>query len=158
MKRHIRLRSRQGSGELLATLISVPVLLLVIGLAMYFGRVQYVRAALEAAASSGARFAATSLSGEKGCKQAREAILLTLQGYHLDPSGASFTVKPVSTWGRGQRVRITVAYGIRQANAPIFGPLMGDSHVKTSYEVIIDAFNNRYSNGWLACVQPKPKT
>ena len=51
---------------------------LIIGMLMYFGRVQYVRAALEAAGASGARFAATSLSGEKGCQQAREAMVWAL--------------------------------------------------------------------------------
>jgi hypothetical protein len=156
-KARLCLRSRHGSGELLSILIATPMVLIIIGMLMYFGRVQYVRAALEASGVAGARFAATSLSGAKGCDQAREAIRLTLAGYHLDPDAASFEVKPVTSWGRGRRARITLGYGIRQANAPIFGPLMGDSQVKTSYEVTIDAFNNRYSNGWQACVQPKKK-
>ena len=75
---------------------------MVIGFMAYFGRALYARAAIEDAAAIGARWAATSLTGKKGCEQARAAMALSLQGYYLDPSGASLSVQPLGAWDRGE--------------------------------------------------------
>jgi hypothetical protein len=146
---NIRLRSRRGIEELVSTFLAIPLFLLVIGLVLYFGRALYVKAAVEDTAATGARWAATSLSGQQGCGQARQALGLVLQGYYLDPAGARITVRPVAAWGRGMRAHVEVSYVVSQRGVPILGPLLGDTTVSGSYVVPIDAFNNRY--GWERC-------
>jgi Flp pilus assembly protein TadG len=147
----IDLRSRRGIAELLSTFVALPVLLLAIGVILFFGRAMYAQAAIEDAASVGARWAATSLSGQKGCQQAREAMNRVLQGYYVDPGGAQITVRPVSLWGRGTRARVQVQYTVGQGRVPILGALLGDTTVRTQYDVPIDTFINRYSYGWMSC-------
>ena len=149
---HIHLKSRRGVAEVLSTVLAIPIFLILIGTLMYFGRALYAKAAVEEAASGGARWAATSLSGQQGCAQVREAIVTTLRGYYLDPSGASVQVQPVTTWGRGTQALIRVTYRVGQRSVPILGPLLGDTPVRTEYRVTIDPYLNRYSNGWRACM------
>lgn len=147
----IDLRSRRGLAELLSTLVALPVLLLAIAFMLYFGRALYVKAAIEDAAAVGARWAATSLGGQQGCQQAREAMAKVLQGYYIDPAGTTVSVRPVTLWGRGTRAVVDVRYNVSQRQVPILGPILGDLTVKTQYSVPIDTFNNRYDYGWLPC-------
>ena len=150
--RRLNLRSRTGLSGLLSTLLFIPLLVLMSGMLMYFGRALYAKAAIEDAAAAGARFAATSLSGEQGCAQAREAVFSVLAGHYMDPGAASISVRPVTTWGRGTQARVEVGYSVGQARVPIFGALLGDTQVRTRYWVVIDAFNNRYANGYQSCM------
>lgn len=152
MTQSLNLKSRRGAAELMTTILAIPLMTIMIGLLLYFGRALYAKAALEDAAAAGARFAVTSLSGEKGCRQAREALLLTLQGYHLNVADAQFTIAPTAAWGRAARVRVVASYTVNQQIVPIFGLFMGNTTLRTMYEVRVDAFNNRYSNGWRPCV------
>lgn len=145
----ICLRSRHGISDPLSTLLALPVFLIFIGFLLYFGRLLYVKAAVEDAAAAGARWATTSLSGAQGCAQAREAMQLAFSGYYADPAGFEYAVEPLSAWGRGAVARVTVSYRVRLADVPIFGPLLGNRAVSTRYDVPIDAFNNRYA--WSAC-------
>lgn len=147
----LNLRSRRGMSGLLSTLLFIPLMLLMIGMTLYFGRALYAKAAIEDAASAGARFAATSLSGSQGCAQARAAVFDVLAGHYLDPAGASLSVRPVTVWGRGTQAQIDVTYTVGQARVPIFGALLGNTQVRTRYRVVIDTFNNRYANGYLPC-------
>jgi Flp pilus assembly protein TadG len=123
-----------------------------IAMMLYFGRALYAKAAVEDTASVGARWAATSLSGEQGCRQSRQALTTVLQGYYLNPAGAHVTVRPVGAWGRGARAEVLVTYNVSQRGVPILGPLLGDSIVRSHYLVPIDAFNSRYDDAWRACL------
>jgi hypothetical protein len=148
----IDLRSRRGVAELVSTLLALPLLLLMIAMILYFGRALYAKAAVEDTASVGARWAATSLSGEQGCRQSRQALTTVLQGYYLDPAGAHVTVRPVGAWGRGARAEVQVTYKVSQRGVPILGRLLGDSVVRSRYLVPIDPFNNRYDDAWQVCL------
>lgn len=145
----MKLRSRAGIAEPLATIVCFPLLLIIVTFMLYYGRALYAKAAVEDAATVGARWAATSLSGAQGCRQAREAMQIVFDGYHVDPSAFTYSVRPVAVWGRGLSARVTVGYRVDQTPVPIFGPLLGSVRVQTSYDVPIDAFNNRYA--WSAC-------
>jgi Flp pilus assembly protein TadG len=147
----IDLRSRNGFSEALSTIVSIPVLLVIVGMMIYFGRALYVKAAIEEAAAAGARFAATSLSGEQGCAQAQAAVNQTLQGFYLDPSSAAVSIRPSMAWGRGAQALVDVSYRVGQGRVPIFGALLGATDVRTHYVVRIDTFNNRYASGYLPC-------
>jgi Flp pilus assembly protein TadG len=154
MMAHLRpdLRSRHGFSEALSTILSIPVLLVIVGMMIYFGRALYAKAAIEEAAAAGARFAATSLSGQQGCAQAQAAVIQALRGYYLDPNGAAVSIRPRTVWGRGAQALVDVSYHVGQSRVPIFGALLGPTHVQTGYVVRIDAYNNRYANGYLPCV------
>ncbi len=147
----IDLHSRRGLAELLSTLVALPVLLLAIAFILYFGRAMYAKAAIEDMAAVGARWAATSLGGQQGCRQAREAMSKVLQGYTVDPAGATISVRPLALWGRGTRALVTAQYHVSQRQIPILGSLLGDITVKTQYSVPIDTYNNRYDYGWTTC-------
>lgn len=148
----LNLRSRRGFSEAMSTILSLPLLVVLVGMLVYFGRALYAQAAIEDAASSGARFAATSLSGSQGCLQAREVIFQVLQGHYLEPSGASISVRPIARWGRGTEARLDVSYVVEQSRVPVFGELLGPTAVSTRYDVVIDPFMNRYANGYQPCV------
>lgn len=145
----VQLRSRRGVADALATMVCFPVLLVVVGFMLYYGRALYVRAAVEDAATVGARFAVTSLSGAQGCRQAREAMQLVFDGYYVNPSDFGFSVQPTTAWGRGRAARVTVSYRLDQSPVPLFGALLGNLTLKASYDVPIDPFNNRYE--WTSC-------
>lgn len=147
----VDLRSRRGFSEALSTILSIPVLLVIVGMMIYFGRALYAKAAIEEAAAAGARFAATSLSGQQGCAQAQAAVVQALQGYYLDAGGAAVSIRPRTTWGRGTQALVEVSYRVGQSRVPILGALLGPTQVHTRYVVRIDAYNNRYANGYQPC-------
>ena len=147
----IHLRSRRGLSEMFTLVLALPFFLALIGLLLYFGRTLYVKAAIEDAAATGARFATTSLSGRKGCTQALEAMQMVLAGHAIDPIAAQIDIHPLQAWGRGTRAEVTVAYSVDQSWVPIFGPLLGNPNIHTRYEVVIDPYLSRFSNGWMAC-------
>jgi len=148
----ISLRSRRGVSEMLWTVMAIPFFAIVFSFIAYFGRALYAKAAIEDAAATGARFAVTSLSGQKGCQQAQAAMLEVLKGHYLDPAGASLSVVPKAGWGRNASVIVKVSYTVRQPTALFFSKSLGDSRISTFYEVVVDGYNNRYSNGWQPCV------
>jgi Flp pilus assembly protein TadG len=149
--RRVDLRSRRGLSGVLSTVLLMPLLILIVGMMLYFGRALYVKAALEDAASAGARFAAASLSGARGCAQARQAAFDVLAGHYLDPAGASIAVRPVTVWGRGTQAEIELGYTVGQRYAPVIGALLGDTRVGARYRVVIDGFNNRWADGYQRC-------
>lgn len=151
MLRRVNLHSRRGFSEALSTILSIPVLVVLVGMMIYFGRALYAKAAIEDAAAAGARFATTSLSGQQGCAQAQAAVMQVLQGHYLDPSGAVISIRPAAAWGRGAQALVDVSYRVGQSRVPFFGALLGSTHVRTRYVVRIDAYNNRYENGYLPC-------
>ena len=151
LNRSILLRSRRGLSEMFTLVLALPFFLALIGLLLYFGRALYIKAAIEDAAATGARFATTSLSGHKGCEQALEAMQLVLAGHAIDPSAAQLAIHPLQVWGRGNHAEVTVAYAVDQSWVPILGPMLGNPLIHTRYEVIIDPYLSRFSNGWMAC-------
>lgn len=147
----LSLRGRRGIGELVSTFVAIPLLVFFIGLIVYAGRALYLRAALEDAAAAGARWAATSLSGAQGCRQAREAVQRALEGYYINPAPARISIQPVALWGRGSRARVSVEYDLDQSVAPVFGRLLGNMTQRVQYFAPLDSWNARHSYGWQPC-------
>ena len=112
------LSDERGVTELLETLLALPVLLILIATIWYFGRAWYARVAVEDAAGVGARWAATSLTGAQGCRQAREAMRRTLDGYFVSPRSTAISVRPQTGWGRGQRALVSVRLTVDQSRVP----------------------------------------
>jgi hypothetical protein len=145
-------KDRRGLSELIGTLIALPLIIAAISITVYFGRGFYLLAALEDTASVGARWASTSLSGQQGCSQAIRAMRRTLEGYYINPAGASITVGAEQVWGRGLFARVSISYRLDQRSVPIFGQLLGSPTIRASYVTPIDQFNARHNEeGWSQC-------
>lgn len=138
-------RSRRGLAELTATILYVPLCALLFAFMLYFGRMQYGQVAVEEAAAAGARWVATTLSNERGCRQARSAIAASLATFYLDPAGADIRVSfgQLGQSGRAAVARIDVSYRVWNAGIPFFGRL-GNPTAHAQYVVPVDALNNRY--------------
>jgi Flp pilus assembly protein TadG len=137
---------------MLEVVVIFPLFTMMIFAMLYLGRGWYLRAALEDTVAVGARWAPTSLSGAQGCVQAREAMLQVISGYHLNADGATISIKPHGAdWERATQAVVSVSYKLSQAGVPITGGIWGDKTLSTQLFVPIDAFNNRYDNGWQSC-------
>jgi hypothetical protein len=79
-------------------------------------------------------------------------MLRVLQGYRLDPGNAYIAIWPRTVWGRGERAEVQVAYRVPQSSGLYFTRMLGEPIVRARYEVRIDRYNNRFSNGWLPCL------
>jgi Flp pilus assembly protein TadG len=148
----VDIRSQRGLANSVFTVVALPFMLLVIGMILWFGRYFYAKAVVNDAAAAGARWAATSLSGQQGCQQARAAVREVLARHNVNAAGVRLSVAPVASWGRGRTARVTVSYRFANAGAPVIGPLLGDPTVSAGYDVVIDEFNSRWDYGWNACV------
>ena len=149
------LNSKNGITELLEVVVIFPVMGLIIFAMVYLCRAWYVRAAVEDATAAGSRWAATSLSGAQGCAQARRAIANVMSQYHLDPAKASFSVafdpSSAANWGRSANAIVRVSYGTDQSKVALVGSRWGNVTVRSSLVVPVDAYNNRWTNGWEEC-------
>ncbi|MEM1551079.1 MAG: pilus assembly protein [Candidatus Bathyarchaeia archaeon] len=96
--------------EYIGTILSVPLILLLIAVVIVFGIWGYVGIAVDSAAYSCARMGAATLNPQRGVEQAIWAARETLKGYHLNPDSASITV--YGYWGRKGNVTCRVSYNI----------------------------------------------
>lgn len=111
---------RAASGQSYIEFILVlPLFLIVIAGVIGFGRLLYVKLAMEAAAWSGARHAVATLDEERGRSQANRAVRYTLEGFALDPDQAEAQVSVWGQWGRGREVRVRVCYDVPQPPVPM---------------------------------------
>jgi hypothetical protein len=159
--RHPKLRSRAGVVEIIETLLAMPVIIALAMTLVAIGRVQYVRLALEEIVGAGARFASTSLSGERGCAQARAAMDEARQNYVLAPSLLTMQVSAINNWGRGRQARVTATYNITFEGIPMIRWTY-QGQMRTELIVPVDTYTNRYDQGWTQCTlsgatrPPKP--
>ena len=144
------LRSHAGMSELIEAIYGFPLVLLIGFTALALGRGWYVRAAVEDAVAVGARWAATSLSGEQGCMQATMAMRTALSGFSLDVGAVQISVRPQARWGRGETAVVEVTYHLDQSGLPLVGAI-GSHTIASRLTVPIDRNNNRYENGWRPC-------
>jgi hypothetical protein len=148
----VNLRSREGAASLLSTLVCLPVVVLLIGFAAYFGRAYYAKFAVEEAALAGARFAQTSLGGGRACSQTLAAMRSVASGYAIDPEAAAFAVRPLgAATSRTRQIEIRVSYRVDQSIIPVFGALLGDTNARARYVATVDANISRQRYGWTRC-------
>lgn len=93
-------------------LLLLPLYIVFIVGATYFGRAWYAKIAAEMAAYDGARTAIEAMGEPRGAWQGIIAARQTLAGFYLDPTNADVRVVPVDVWGRGQAVRCDVRYRV----------------------------------------------
>ena len=108
----------QGQGYVEFLLVMPLFVVLIIG-ATYFGRAWYAKIAAEVAAYDGTRTAIEAMGEPQGVWQGIIAARQTLAGFYLDPTHADVRVVPVDVWGRGQAVRCDVRYRVDLSGVPL---------------------------------------
>jgi hypothetical protein len=131
--RHSLRRQREGGERgqaYVEILLVLPLYIVLIIGASYFGQAWYAKIAAETAAYDGARTAAEAMTQEArtvwgnahvpgGTTQGVIAARQTLNGFYLDPSSADVRVVPLDVWGRGQAVRCDVRYRVDLSGVPL---------------------------------------
>jgi len=108
-----------SSGQAYIELVMVlPLFLIVIAALIFFGRVLYVKIALDMASYDACRAAVEALQPGDGVSQGMVAGRETLRGFYLNPAGANITVSPAGAWARGTPVQCTAAYDLFVGDIP----------------------------------------
>jgi len=112
-----RLSSEHGQAYVELVMV-LPIFLIVLAALIFFGRVLYVKIALDMASYDACRAAVEALMGYEGIAQGTTAGQQTLAGFHLNPAGASIAIDSVGGWRRGTPVRCTVSYNLFVGDVP----------------------------------------
>lgn len=105
-------------------LLILPVLFVLVVVVVAFGRVLYVRVALDSATQNCAREAVESLRHHRGMAQAAYAGRNTLEGFYLDASDAEFGIYYTvgyGRWYRGTEVVCRARFNVRLDDLPLIG-------------------------------------
>lgn len=114
-----RFIARRYAQAYLELLIVLPLLLLLLAGLMYFGRVFYVKLAVEAASYDCARTLAESLDPDQARFQAAVSARRTVYGFLLNPAAAEVRFyETEGAWGRGRQVVCAVGYDAYVGNIP----------------------------------------
>ena len=107
------------SGQAYVELVMVlPLFLIVIAALIFFGRVLYVKIALDMASYDACRAAVEALQASDGIAQGLTAGRQTLAGFYLNAGAARIAVSPAGGWARGTPVQCTVTYDLLVGDVP----------------------------------------
>ncbi len=121
---------RPSSGQAYIELVMVlPLFLIVIAALILFGRVLYVKIALDMASYDACRAAVEALRPGDGIAQGMIAGQETLKGFYLNPVGANLTISPAGGWTRGTPVRCVAAYDLFVGDIPALSSIASGSGV-----------------------------
>jgi len=123
--RQLRESNERGQAYVEVLLLLPLYIVLIVG-ATYFGRAWYARIAAEMAAYDGARTAIEAMGEPRGVWQGIVAARETLAGFYLNPANADVRVVPVDVWGRGQAVRCDVRYRVDLSGVPLIELINAD--------------------------------
>jgi Flp pilus assembly protein TadG len=111
--------SGDEAGQAYVELVMVlPLFLIVIAALIFFGRVLYVKIALDMTTYDACRAAVEALQPGDGIAQGLTAGQQTLSGFHLNPAGAGIAVSPTGGWVRGAPVQCTASYDLFVGDIP----------------------------------------
>ncbi len=96
----------------------LPLFLMVIAALIFFGRVLYVKIALDMASYDACRAAVEALQPGDGISQGLIAGRETLGGFHLNTAGANIAISPAGGWTRGVPVQCTASYDLFVGDIP----------------------------------------
>ena len=119
LKQIRKAESRERGQAYVEVLLVLPLYIVLIVGATYFGRAWYAKIAAEMAAYDGTRTAIEAMGEPRGVWQGIIAARQTLAGFYLDPTNADVRVVPVDVWGRGQAVRCDVRYRVDLSSVPL---------------------------------------
>lgn len=109
-------------------ILVLPIFLILIAGIVGFGRLLYVKLAVEAAAWAAGRHAVATLDEDRGVGQAQRAARYTLEGFSLDPDSSEVHVVVWGQWGRGTQVRVHVCYEVDAPGIPL-GETVSPGHI-----------------------------
>ncbi len=101
-------RNEEGQALIEMALV-VPVFLLLIGGALWFGPQAYAALAAESISYDCATAASQSLDVLQGVTQGRVAAMQTAQGYRIAPANVSIHIMTPAKWDRGAQVACVAA-------------------------------------------------
>lgn len=107
----------------------LPLFLMVIAALILFGRILYVKIALDMASYDACRAAVEALQPGEGIAQGTTAGRQTLAGFYLNAAGANVTVAPAGGWVRGTPVQCVAKYDLFMGDIPAVASLGSGSGV-----------------------------
>jgi len=96
----------------------LPLFLVVIAALIFFGRVLYVKIALDMVSYDACRAAVEALQPGDGVSQGMIAGNETLRGFYLNPAGAKIGISPAGAWDRGTPVQCIASYDLFVGDIP----------------------------------------
>ncbi len=118
----------RGQGYIEFILV-LPLFLLTIAALIFFGRVLYVKLALDMTTYDACRAAVEALDGEDGIAQGNTAGRNTLRGFFLNASAVRLAISPQSTWQRSTRVMCHARFNLYIGDIPLVSALTSKSNV-----------------------------
>ncbi|MBI3913114.1 MAG: pilus assembly protein [Chloroflexi bacterium] len=116
------MKRRRDFGQAYIELVMVlPIMLIVIAALIFFGRVLYVKIALDMASYDACRAAVEALDPSAGAAQGFVAGRQTLAGFDLQLAGAAISVAPQGAWDRGTPVMCAASYNVFVGDVPFVG-------------------------------------
>ncbi len=112
------LHDRRGQAYIELMLV-LPLFLLTIAALIFFGRVLYVKIALDMASYDACRAAVEAMDGGAGTHQGYTAGINTLQGFYLDANAASLSISPQGAWQRGTPVVCRAVFNLFVGDIPL---------------------------------------
>ena len=95
----------------------LPLFLIIIAALILFGRVLYVKIALDMASYDTCRAAVEALRPGDGVSQGLIAGRETLKGFYLNPA-ANVSISPAGSWDRGTPVQCVASYDLFVGDIP----------------------------------------
>jgi Flp pilus assembly protein TadG len=130
-----RLRGTRGDAGPLELVILVPVVLLVFGLVVAFGRATTAQQHVQHAAAVGARAAAAAQTAGGGTNAAARVVRDSLAGVGMTQCGAPSVS---GTWTPGGRVTVTVSCVVDLGDVTRLGVIPGSRTLTASATEVID--------------------
>ncbi len=116
---HPRDGGEKERGQAYVELVMVlPLFLIVIAALIFFGRVLYIKIALDMASYDACRATVEALRPGDGIAQGLTAGRQTLAGFHLNANAATLAVAPAGAWDRGTPVQCTAGYDLLVGDIP----------------------------------------
>lgn len=115
---HRRMGWSENGQAYIELVMVLPLFLIVIAGLIFFGRVLYVKIALDMASYDACRAAVEALKPGDGVSQGTVAGQETLKGFYLNPAGAKVAISPAGGWARGTPVRCDASYDLFVGDIP----------------------------------------
>lgn len=124
-----RLRHDDVGQGYIEFMLVLPLFLITLAGLIFFGRVLYVKLALDMATYDACRAAVEAMQGDDGIAQGTRAGHNTLRGFNLNVSAAHVAVTPQGAWARGTRVVCRAQFNVYVGDIPLATAIAGRSAV-----------------------------
>jgi Flp pilus assembly protein TadG len=98
--------------------IVLPIFIILMAAMIYFGRLLYVKLALDMVTYDACRAAVESMDESSGIYQGIVAGRNTILGWSINPTAAQVSVQPQSSWDRGTIVICRASYDVFVGDIP----------------------------------------